>query len=458
MEKQTTSQRMALPERGALVELELEDLSSRGQGVGRTSEGLVVMVTGGVPGERVSARVVRLHNNRVDAEVVSILRPAPERVTPRCAHFGSCGGCSLQILDPAAQRMWKTRRLRHLLTRQGRLIDVPVEEAQEVGPAYGYRGRMAFTGEFTAGSLVLGLHDREGKLFSVAECHLPDPGIMEAFAAIRQALQEEPPTASKTLSFRLDLRRATVDGRILATINWQESPPDALLRQIDLLPVTVPGLTVVQRGPGGIRRRSGDSGLMEMLAGLEVPLDARVFVQTHPAGASRMYEEAMAWLAPAAPGLFLDLYAGVALLARAALKDFEEAVAVESAPAAVRLGRKTAGANSRVTFLEEEARTAVARLSGDGAQFAAAAVNPPRSGMHTSLPPLLNQLGIRRIAYISCHPATLARDLARLDKAGFRTAAIQPFDLFPQTAEVEVLARLEARDPGQPVDAGERPL
>jgi len=175
-----------------------------------------------------------------------------------------------------------------------------------------------------------------------------------------------------------------------------------------------------------------------------VPLDARVFIQTHPAGASRLYDQALQWLAPAAPGSFLDLYAGVGLLARAALEEFDDAVAVESAAAAVRLGRKAAGSTDRVTFLEEEARTAVARLAGEEARFSAAAVNPPRSGMHTSLPPLLRRLGIRRIAYISCHPATLARDLARLDKVGFIITGVHPFDLFPQTAEVEVLACLEA--------------
>jgi 23S rRNA (uracil1939-C5)-methyltransferase len=444
MDKELHTEAAALPAIGAVLELELEDLSSRGQGVGRTGEGLVVMVAGGVPGDLVRARVVRLHRNRVDAEAAEILRPAPERVTPRCAHFGVCGGCSLQNLDPGAQRAWKTRRLRQLLTRQGRLPGVPVGEAEEVGPAYGYRGRMSFTGEFTAGSLVLGLHDREGKLFPVRECLLPDPAIMTAFAAIRLGLEEAPPRGGGKLAFRLDLRRSLLDGRILATINWQEAPPDALLRRLDLLPVQVPGLTVVQRGSGGLRRRSGDAVLVEKLAGLTVPLDARVFIQTHPAGASRLYDQALQWLAPAAPGSFLDLYAGVGLLARAALEEFDDAVAVESAAAAVRLGRKAAGSTDRVTFLEEEARMAVARLAGEEARFAAAAVNPPRSGMHTSLPPLLRRLGIRRIAYISCHPATLARDLARLDKVGFTITGVHPFDLFPQTAEVEVLACLEA--------------
>ena len=206
MDKEPHTEAAVLPAIGALLELELEDLSSRGQGVGRTDEGLVVMVAGGVPGDLVRARVVRLHRNRVDAEAAEILRPAPERVTPRCAHFGACGGCSLQNLDPGAQRAWKTRRLRQLLTRQGRLPGVPVGEAEEVGPAYGYRGRMSFTGEFTAGSLVLGLHDREGKLFPVRECLLPDPAIMTAFAAIRLGLEEAPPEGSGKLAFRLDLR------------------------------------------------------------------------------------------------------------------------------------------------------------------------------------------------------------------------------------------------------------
>ncbi len=440
-----TEEKSALPAEGTRLELDVADLGSHGQGVGRTDTGLVVMVPDGIPGDRVAVQVSRRHRNRVDARLETLLQPSPDRVVPRCSHFGVCGGCSLQMQAPAAQRLFKARRLRELLHRQAGLSDVTVDEAVAVGEPYGYRGRMAFTaGKTDAGRLAIGLHERGGKLLDLTECHLPHPRIMSILAVARAALA--PDSTFKGLGdgpVRLDIRHSLAQNRVHLAVAWSGEPPAAVVRRLEALAEVHSGLSVSLGRAGGVRHVAGPEDSFEELAGVQIPLDPRIFMQTHPAGASVLYEQALDWLRPAAPGTLLDLYAGVGVLARAGRRDFEAAVAVESSPAAIRQGQRATAKDPAIRFLQGEVRVVIASLVVVGRQFPAAAVNPPRGGMHSRLPEQLADLGVTRIAYISCHPATLARDLARLDRAGYRTTSVTPFDLFPQTAEMEVLARLE---------------
>jgi len=447
MTERTSALPASLPAEGTLLELDVVDLGSHGQGVGRTDSGLVVMVPDGIPGDRVVARVSRRHRNRVDASLETLLRPSPDRVVPRCRHFGVCGGCSLQMQAPAAQRWFKVRRLRELLHRQAGLGDVPVDEALAVGESYEYRGRMAFTAGRTEGDrLAIGLHGRGGDLLDLAECHLPHPRVMSILAVARAALA--PDTSCKDLGdgpLRLDIRHSLAQDRVHLAIAWSGEPPAAVVRRLKALVVDQPGLSIALGRAGGVRHLAGPDDSWEELAGVRVPLDPRVFLQTNPAGATVLYEQALDWLRPAAPGVLLDLYAGVGVLARAGRRDFDGAVAVESSSAAIRHGRRATAEDSEIRFLQGEVRVVVATLVVAGRHFPAAAVNPPRGGLHSRLPQQLASLGVTRIAYISCHAATLARDLARLDRAGYRTVRVTPFDLFPQTAEMEVLARLERK-------------
>jgi len=450
----------SIPAEGTRLELDVADLGSHGQGVGRTELGLVVMVPDAIPGDRVAVRVIRRHRNRVDARLETLLRPSPDRVTPRCRHFGVCGGCSLQMQASASQRLFKARRLRELLHRQAGLGDIPVDEACSVGEAYGYRGRMAFAAGRTAGGqLAVGLHDRSGTLLDLGECHLPHPRIMSILAVARGALTPASSGGEEGDGpLRLDIRYSLAQNRVHLAIAWNGEPPQGVARRLAGMAAGQPGLSVALGRAGRVSHLAGPADSWEELAGVQVPLDPRVFLQTHPAGASVLYEKALAWLRPAAPGTLLDLYAGVGVLARAGRRDFAGAVAVESSPTAVRHGRQATEKDPAIRFLEGEVRVVVATLVASGHQFPAAAVNPPRGGLHPRLPAQLVDLDVTRIAYISCHPATLARDLARLDGAGYRTVSVTPFDLFPQTAEMEVLARLERKDLPSPVDAGRLPL
>jgi 23S rRNA (uracil1939-C5)-methyltransferase len=210
-------------------------------------------------------------------------------------------------------------------------------------------------------------------------------------------------------------------------------------------------LTVVVTWPGGQRVVAGSGEIREQFGGFELASAPGAFTQTHTAGAAALYQAALAWLAPAAGGALLDLYSGAGALALQATAGFAPVLAVEAAGPAVAAGRRAAAAAGvAVKFVRADARQAVARLAAAGERFPAVVANPPRTGLHRQIPAGLARLGVQRLAYISCDPGTLARDLGRLAACGFATMSVTPFDLFPQTAQVEALACLQGGRPGAP--------
>ncbi|MFQ5671353.1 MAG: 23S rRNA (uracil(1939)-C(5))-methyltransferase RlmD [Acidobacteriota bacterium] len=433
------------------MQLALQDLSSTGRGVGRTEDGRVVMVRGGIPGDQVVAVVTTRRKSFVEAKIETLLRPSPHRVEPRCRHAHDCGGCSLQQMDPAAQRQFKVSRIRELLQRSRKLPGVPVGEAEEVGSPFGYRNRMEFSFSSASGGLVAGLHAADGKVFDLTECHLPDLSLVRALDRIRAILRARGLSAHDARPTpgpleRLELRRSAQTGEILAVLRATSPLSPGLQRDLANLVHEGGGPHSVVVLDPRYRCLAGPGEVWEGLGNIRLPVVPGAFTQTHTAGALAVYEAVLRWLARAPGGGLLDLYAGsgpVSLLARG----FDPVVAVEVSAASIRAGRRAAARNGKgIRFIHAPALEGARTLQAAGLRFAAVAVNPPRAGLHADLPAVVRALGARRLAYVSCHPATLVRDLERLSEEGFVPEAILTFDLFPHTAEIEAVARLRREE------------
>jgi 23S rRNA (uracil1939-C5)-methyltransferase len=422
------------------------------------------MVREAAPGDRVAVEVRARRGSWVEADLVEVVRPSRDRVSPRCRHFGSCGGCALQHLSAEAQRRLKTRRIRELLRRTAGLTEVEVDEAVAVGPDYGYRNRMEFSVGAGGNGAVIGLHDLDGEVFDLAECHLPAGAAPGWIDRIRDIVRDLPAAEAETsrrggpVIRRLDLRWTRSAGEWLLGV----AADGPLPRQLEL---ALAGLAGERHGPRTViltapppRVLAGPGFVREEILGLDLPVQPGAFVQTNTAGAEAIYGASLRWLEPVAAGGFLDLYAGAGLLALAAARQSARVVAVELSAGSVAAGRRAAAENGRaVRYLRTDALAGALRLVRGGARFAAVVANPPRTGLDRRLPAALGDLGVRRLAYISCDPATLCRDLRRLEAAGFRTERVTPFDMFPQTAEVEAVAFLRGSGGGRPVDGGGPP-
>lgn len=375
-------------EEGPLLELVIERLAAGGEGVGREPGGRVVFVPQTAPGDRVRVRRVESRRRFARARVVELLEPGAGRVEPPCPVFGVCGGCSWQHLDAATQLEAKAAILRDAWVRVGRLAD-PGPVTVEPSPLpYGWRSRAR-------------VHVRAGRLgYRRAGSHeicatdccpvlVPD---LEAELAARVA-------------------RPPADGELELAVGDGGSSEE-------------PGV-VLRAGPDRLQASPG------------------VFFQANALLRGRL-EEAVAEAAGEGDAA-LELFAGIGFFTVRLARRFARLVAVEGelrAVADLRANLARAG-RTEVRVVEDAVERALAAALRAAEAPEVVVLDPPRTGLAPAAREALAELGARRIVYVSCDPATLARDASALVRVGYALRSLRGFDLFPQTAHVEALAVLE---------------
>jgi 23S rRNA (uracil1939-C5)-methyltransferase len=442
---------------GATLSLAIVDLARGGRGVGR-HEGFVVFVPGALPGETVRARVRKVHRAWADAALLEVVVPARDRRTPPCSFFDRCGGCDLQHLGEAGQAEAKRRQVVEALRRIGTLGEVAVDPVRRPGPPLGYRFRMDFDWRRQGGRDVLGLHRRgaAGEIVPVDPCLLAGP-ITTAIAAwigpaaSRARLGALDAPRERGLLRRLTVQEARGTREVLVTLDTGRGDPPALQAL---------ARDLVRRFPrvvGVVRREhvrdghflsasilSGRDFLEEEIDGDRFRIPAGAFFQPNPEGSLEMRREAVEALVLTPGDRVLELFAGVGFLSVAAARRGGRLTTVESDREAARAGRENlrrAGA-SDTEVVHGDVTRVLADLAGRA--WDAVLLDPPRTGLLPEAARLLAGLDARRMAYVSCDPGTLARDLGILVRQGsWRLATVVPFDLFPQTQHVEVVAALQ---------------
>jgi 23S rRNA (uracil1939-C5)-methyltransferase len=432
---------------GATVETSIERVAHGGEGVGQV-EGLVVFVPWTAPGERVRAEIVERKPRWARARLIEVIEASPLRVTPGCPVFGTCGGCQLQHLGSEDQRRVKAQAVADALARIAQ-IDIPATiECQPAAAPWHYRQRATFTWRWDGERLELGFHaaalprDRGAphELVDVHACPIfAEVGnrrlgaLSEGLAA---GLADELPIEGR-LAIRA-LGGRPVDGGVFA-------PEATLAERLATRCSEGAGIDVTWgRWRTGVplacdpRARRLHARIVYRGLNLRVGFDS--FVQADLHGASRLYDVVLEELACRPGTRVIDGYAGVGVVACELARCQVQVTAVEAHPgAAADLRANTAGvANASVHVLELPAeRVDWARPHPD-----AILLNPPRTGCPPRVLEGIARSSARRLVYVSCEPTTLARDVRRLGTA-WRLESVRAFDLFPQTAHVETIVRLE---------------
>jgi len=442
---------------GTETVVEIVDLAVGGRGVARVG-GFVLFVEGGLTGETARVRVERVRRGFAEGKAVEILRPAPERVEPPCSHYELCGGCDLQHLDVAAQARAKRSQVEALLLRIAGLKDVDVPPAVTSPEPFGYRFRMDFDWRPSGDGAVLGLHrrGRSDAVVPIRQCLLTSDVVNQILAwlpreATARRLTPFDPRRARGLLRRVSIQEARGTGELLVTLETGRGDPPALADLAAAMtrkfPRTV-GVVRLERGrdgrPAGGSILSGRDFLYEDLEGDRFKIPAEAFFQPNPGGSLALRRHAVQALDLSGGSSLLELYCGVGFLTLAAARIAARVVAVEGsavACAAARDNAALAGA-SHCRFVSSEVAAALPGLLMD--DWEAVLLDPPRVGLPREAAEALAKGGARRIVYVSCDPATLARDLSILERpGGYRTRRVAPFDLFPQTHHIECVAELE---------------
>ena len=443
---------------GQIFELTIQGLGHDGQGVGRF-EDLVVFVPGALPGERVVARLRRQAKRHLEADLVGVEEPSPSRIKPPCILAERCGGCSLQHCADAAQAELKTDLVRQALQRVGHLqVDVlPIFSADT---SLGYRNRAliplerAPEGQLRAGYYRRGSH----KIVNMNRCPVLDPRIDALIAPLKADLEATRWPVDVNLSSggglrHLALRVGHHSGEVLITLvsshnnlpglealanKWMQRWPEVVGVNLNIQPIA----SNVVLGPE-THQVAGRSWLLERFAGQELHIAADTFFQVNTAQAERVVPLLTAFFSETPGTQVLEAYSGIGTFSLPLAAAGLDVLGLELHPGSVQQARSNAERNALPRARFEQADVA-ASLAEHLTWAASLLVDPPRKGLTPEVMEAILQAPPKRLAYISCNPATLARDLGRLtSEAGYRLRPVQPVDFFPQTSHVECVALLE---------------
>jgi 23S rRNA (uracil1939-C5)-methyltransferase len=392
-------------------------IAAGGDGVGRLGDGRTVFVPRTAPGDLIETAQLRLHARFARASLGRLVEPGPGRIAPRCAHYrdDACGGCQLQHLDRPSQHAARRGIVGDALRRIAKL-SVSDPELESWGAEWNYRSRITLAVEARGG--VAGFHrvgDAEG-VFPLRRCEIADERLNAVWQLVSSASTEWPAALSHIV-LRLgrdDKVHVLFRGPVKPAPSWGDKP----------------GLVSWWEAPdAGPRRVTGGNGAAD-----QIP--PGVFEQVHRSMGARVRDFAIEQLGPVNGELVWDLYAGVGETSTMLAERGARVESVELDPEAVATAEHAG--TERVVRHAGTVESWIDRMGPPSAVI----TNPPRTGMAESVVRALVSRGPRRIVYVSCDPATLARDLSRFGTP-YRVSGIWSFDLFPQTAHVETVVRLD---------------
>ena len=435
------------------LELTTEKMAAEGWAIARHNR-FVIFVEGALPGEKVIATMTRRKRKHAFARVTQVVEPSPHRITPPCPMFGVCGGCSFQQMDYPAQVAMK----RDVLLES--LYGVPgaAENLADIigadSPFY-FRNKMGFAFGIHDGLPVLGLH-RRGDWRSVVPaeaCLLQSKTsneiVQRALDLVRQNNISIYNDRDHTGCARhVVVREGKQTGERMVHLHAGEPHPafDDLPRLLDNLATTV--LVSIHHGAPenapaeSTRVLSGPGLIREQLNGFTFEIGPATFFQTNTLQAEKLFAKIMEWVGAAKVKNAVDLYAGTGPIAIHLGAVATNVLGIESNADSVRMAERNISLNNlsnvKMVCTEVEAATLAAFPAGTELVV----VDPPRPGLHARAINTLLAVAAPTLIYVSCNPATLARDLKLLIHGGYRLEAVQPFDLFPHTFHIETVALL----------------
>ena len=435
------------------ITVKITGLTDECAGVGRF-EGFAVFVPYALPDETVRAHIIKVAKNYAVGKLIEVIEPSPDRVEPVCPHFYKCGACSLLNMDYGAQLKLKRQIVKDALERIGGFKDIAVENTVGMESPLRYRNKGSFPFADTDSGVCWGLYAaRSHRLIPLDDCIIESEASVAASNAVLEwAKAANVPVYNEetgTGVLRHVVTRSCTGGASVCIVTTGKLPERELL--VSLLKNAVPGLDSIVHNVNSQRTNViwgrefktvfGSDKTLHELFGLRFEVSQESFLQVNTAQTEKLYSLAVDGLGLTGNENVADLFCGIGTITLLIAKNAAHATGIEYVQRAISDANRNAELNgiSNVSFYAGPAEDILPRLVSKGERFDCICLDPPRKGCDPDVISAIAESGAKRIAYVSCNPATLARDLKLLSSCGYSIDKVTPVDMFPYTQHVETV-------------------
>ena len=431
-------------------------------GVGRI-EGFTVFVEGALPEENVIARIVKVQKTFAYGKLLNINKQSQRRVTPPCGIMKKCGGCQLQHLDYKAQLCNKTQMVKDIMERIGGFKDIAVHDAIGMQEPWRYRNKAQFPVGFSD-DVVIGFYaNRSHDIVDTDKCVIQDEINDKVIAIFKQYLKKFKisiynEAANKGLIRHIVTRKGfkTGEAMICIVINGESLPKtDYLVEQlVESVPEIKSIVLNVNRKQSNVILGDkniviyGEEAIFDYIGQFKFRISPNSFFQVNPIQTDVLYSKALEYAALSGNETVFDAYCGIGTISLFLSQKAKKVYGVEIVPQAIDNAKENAVLNNvdNVEFILGESEKVIPEMYQKGIKADVIVVDPPRKGCGQELLDVIAEMQCPRVVYVSCNPATLARDLKYLVEKGYTVQEVQPVDMFPHTTHVECVVCIQKRN------------
>ena len=451
----------------------ITDIAAEGVAIGR-HDNYVIFVAGVIPGDVVNVMLTRKRKNYSESKLLEIVEPSPNRIEPFCRYFGKCGGCKWQMLPYEKQLYYKQKQVSDQLARIGRVADVPINNILGADNTIQYRNKLEYTfcdrrwfdssdanvdkesrDAEGLGFHVQGMFDR---VIDIDKCWLQREPSNEVRNELRNFTRRDGYDyyncrSHEGMMRNLMVRTSTV-GETMVVVVFAKHEMHLIEDVMNHIDEKFPDLTSLQYVVNEkfndtiydleVVCWKGRDFIYEELDGLKFKINAKSFFQTNTEQTLKLYRKAVEYAEVGSDDVVYDLYTGTGTIANFVARHCRKVVGIESVPEAIvdaRINSETNGITNTSFFVGDMKDVLTEKFIAENGRPDIVILDPPRAGVHENVINVIKKVAPRKIVYVSCNPATQARDISLLSDM-YKVTAIQPVDMFPHTHHVENIVKL----------------
>ncbi|BAK14955.1 23S rRNA (uracil(1939)-C(5))-methyltransferase RlmD [Solibacillus sp. FSL W7-1472] len=438
----------------------IEDLTHDGNGVAKI-DGYPLFIQGALPGETAEIHVMKTLKNYGFAKVVNILEKSPDRVEAPCVYFSQCGGCQLQHLSYEGQLKWKQNMVANVMKRLGK-IDAPVHPVKGMEEPWHYRNKSQIpfaqneSGQMVAGFYKTKSHsivDMERCLIQTGEADVVMADLKRELEILGLRPYDE--KSHQGMLRHVVVRKGRATGEVMVVLVTKSKKFPQASAVIEKIRALIPNVTSIVQNVNGEKTNVifgndtftlwGKDTIEDTIGNVRFEISARSFYQVNPVQTEVLYKQALDYAQLTGNERVIDAYCGIGSISLFLAQKAGHVMGVEIVEQAIEDAKRNAALNgfTNTYFEAGPAEEVIPRWYKEGKEADVLVVDPPRKGCDEALLSTIIEQKPKRVVYVSCNPATLARDLRILEDGGYKTQEVQPVDMFPHTTHCEAVAWLE---------------